>query len=253
VSRANYRQSNEPPSGSSGLGNFFADRPQLPYLLPFLAFVAIMLPATFGDLAGLNWKNLWHTYHPIIYAAKTLAAAILLWLFWHCYTPIRWSKLHWGVLAGLLGTVLWIATEYACQYIGLSCKPDPKNFYNPDIELATNTARWAYLCIRVAGPTLVVPFMEELFFRDFLTRALIRGARFEDVPVASFTWFSLIGTSLLFGVNHGSMWPAGILYGLLMGILLVRTKSLGACIVAHGITNFTLYLYVIYAGDWQFM
>ena len=29
-----------------------------------------------------------------------------------------------------------------------------------------------------------------------------------------------------------------------MGVLLIRTKSLGACIVAHGVTNFTLYLYV---------
>jgi CAAX prenyl protease-like protein len=73
------------------------------------------------------------------------------------------------------------------------------------------------------------------------------------VAVGTFTWFSLIATSLLFGVNHGKMWPAGIAYGLLMGVLLIRTKSLGACIVAHGVTNFTLYLYVIYTGDWQFM
>jgi membrane protease YdiL (CAAX protease family) len=59
--------------------------------------------------------------------------------------------------------------------------------------------------------------------------------------------------ALLFGLNHGSMWPAGILYGLLMGLLLIRTRSLGACILAHALTNLTLYLYVIYTGDWQFM
>jgi membrane protease YdiL (CAAX protease family) len=59
--------------------------------------------------------------------------------------------------------------------------------------------------------------------------------------------------SVLFGINHGSQWPAGILYGLLMGVLLIRTKSLGACIVAHGVTNLSLYLYVVYTGDWQFM
>jgi CAAX prenyl protease-like protein len=114
-------------------------------------------------------------------------------------------------------------------------------------------ARWGYLCVRVVGPTLVVPVMEELFFRDFLQRALVRGARFEDVPIGTFTWFSLIGMSLLFGVNHGAEWPEGIVYGLMMGVLLVRTKSLGSCIVAHAMTNWTLYLYVIYHGDWQFM
>ena len=59
--------------------------------------------------------------------------------------------------------------------------------------------------------------------------------------------------SLAFGLNHGSEWPEGILYGLLMGLLLLRTKSLGACIVAHAVTNWSLYLYVIHQGDWQFM
>jgi CAAX prenyl protease-like protein len=117
--------------------------------------------------------------------------------------------------------------------------------------------RWAYLCIRVAGPTLVVPVMEELFFRDWLMRILVGGVAFEEVPIGKFTWTSLIVMSLFFGINHGmppsGPFVAGVVYGLLMGILVIRTKSLGSCIVAHAITNWTLYLYVIYAGDWQFM
>jgi uncharacterized protein len=254
VSRMNYRQSDAPSQDSSRLRAFFDDRPQLPYLLPLMAFLLVTAPAAFfGSLGGIDWKSLWHTYHPAVYATKSLLAAVLLWMLWRYYTTIRWSKLHWGVVAGLFGTIMWVATEYACQAIGITAKPDPKNFFNPDIELPDRAARWTYLVIRVAGPTLVVPFMEELFFRDFLMRAFIRGARFQDVAVATFTWFSFIATSLLFGINHGSMWPAGILYGMLMAILLYRTKSLGACIVAHGVTNLTLYLYVIYAGDWQFM
>jgi CAAX prenyl protease-like protein len=99
----------------------------------------------------------------------------------------------------------------------------------------------------------MVPVMEELFFRDFLMRAFIRGAHFQDVAVGTFSWFSLLGVAALFGLNHGSEWPEGVVYGLMMGVLLIRTRSLGACIVAHGVTNFTLYLYVIYTGDWQFM
>ena len=167
--------------------------------------------------------------------------------------PIRWTKLHWGILVGLFGTLLWIFIEYACQHIGLTRPSDPKNFYIPDQELSQVWQRWAYLIIRIAGPTLVVPVMEELFFRDFLMRALIRGERFQDVPIGQFTWFSFIGMSLFFGLNHGAQWPEGILYGVLMGLLLIRTKSLGACIFAHATTNLTLYLYVVFAGDWQFM
>jgi CAAX prenyl protease-like protein len=74
------------------------------------------------------------------------------------------------------------------------------------------------------------------------------------VPVGTFTWGSLLGMSVFFGINHGpAFFFAGLVYGLLMGVLLIRTKSLGACIVAHGVTNFTLYLWVIYYGAWQFM
>jgi membrane protease YdiL (CAAX protease family) len=72
--------------------------------------------------------------------------------------------------------------------------------------------------------------------------------------VGTFTWPALLGTAAIFGINHGfAFFLPGVAYGLLMGVLLIRTKSLGACIVAHGITNWTLYLYVIYTGDWQFM
>ncbi|MCL2639262.1 MAG: CAAX prenyl protease-related protein [Phycisphaerales bacterium] len=264
--KINYRQSNAPPR-PTGLRAFLDDRPQLPYLIPFMAFVAIMLPANFGNFAGIDWKKLWHTYTPLVYTAKTIVAAVLLYYCWRYYTPIHWGKkgggwrtLRWGLLAGLIGTPLWILTEYAAQHLGIVKLPDPAEIYNPFNELAGvwgGAAVWTFLFIRIAGPTLVVPIFEELFFRDFLMRALIRGARFQDVPVATFTWFSFLGTAILFGLNHGippaGGWPQGILYGLLMGYLLIRTKSLGACIFAHGVTNLTLYLYVIYAHDWQFM
>jgi len=251
----NYRDSDAAPR-PTGLRAFLDDRPQLPYLIPFMAFVLVMLPASFGNFAGIDWEKLWFSLRPIVYTAKTLLAAILLYYCWRYYTPIRWGgwkTLRWGLLAGLIGTPLWILTEYACQALGIASPPDSTKIYDPFKELSSSAAIWAFLIIRVAGPTLVVPIFEELFFRDFLMRALIRGARFQDVPVATFTWFSFLGTAVLFGLNHGSMWPQGILYGLLMGWLLIRTKSLGTCIVAHAVTNLTLYLYVIYANDWQFM
>ena len=120
--------------------------------------------------------------------------------------------------------------------------------------LPTPFARWAFLSIRVAGPTLVVPVMEELVFRDFLMRFLIQGVRFDSIPVGTFSWTALLATSLLFGFNHGfNFFIPGFLYGLLMALLLFRTKSLGACITAHGVTNWSLYLYCIYTADWQFM
>jgi CAAX prenyl protease-like protein len=256
VARVSYRDTpsaSPQPHDAPSLARYFDDRPQLPYLIPLFAFLLVMAPPMLGHAGGIDWEHLWLTYRPGLYTLKTLLAAFLLWAFWNHYTRIRWTHLPLGILVGLVGTVAWIGIEYFDQHLGLSHAPDPASLYNPDRFLPVAWQRWLYLAIRVAGPTLVVPVMEELFFRDFLARMFIRGARFDDVPVGAFTWFSFLATAAAFAVNHGSQWPEGFVYGLLMGALLVRTKSLGACIVAHGTTNFTLYLYCIYSGDWQFM
>ena len=255
MAKFDYRQASELEVAGGGIRAWLADRPQMPYLIPFFAYVLLMVPGSLGHLGGIDWAPLWKRYLPLVYPAKTIVAAVLLWYFWPYYTRIRWSRLGLGAAIGILGTLLWIGTEYGCQAIGVSRPPDPSDVYNPDQMLGQGIGLWVFLCLRVAGPTLVVPVMEELFFRDFLMRAFIRGGRFQDVPVGSFTWFSLLSMSVLFGFNHGitRMFFAGVVYGLLMGLLLIRTKSLGACIVAHGVTNWTLYLYVIYTGDWQFM
>lgn len=252
MARFDYRQTDLPaaPPGLTGPAAWFAVRPQLPYLIPFFAYVLFFLPPAISPSLEPLWKQL----HPLLYLAKTLTTAALLWYFWPFYTRIRWTHLPLGVALGLFGTVLWIASTFFAQHLGLAKPPAASKLYNPDVELQQHWQRLIFLCIRVAGPALVVPVMEELFFRDFVMRAFIRGAHFEDVPIGSFTWLSLLGMSALFAINHGTgMLLPGFLYGLMQGILLIRTKSLGACIVTHGITNWTLYLYVIYTGQWQFM
>ena len=253
MARFDYRQIDDPPvAPGNRWQQWLRERPQMPYILPFFVFVLVMLPGAFGNVGGLDWEKLWKDWLPVLYPLKTILAALLLWYFWPWYTRIFWGKLGLGAIFGLVGTVLWIGTELLCQKIGISVKPDPSALYNPDV-LGGGWKEGLFLCVRVAGPSLVVPVMEELFFRDFLMRSLVGGVRFEEVPVGKFTWLSLLGMSLLFGVNHGRMFVAGVIFGLLMGVLVIRTKSLGACIVAHGVTNCTLYLYVIFTGNWQFM
>jgi len=228
-----------------------AERPQIPYVLPIFIFMTFMAPGAFGNLAGLDWHELWLRYLPGIYTAKTIAAALLLYVYWRYYTRIQWSHLTLGVVVGLFGLVQWVATEYASQAMGLTSAPASADIYNPIDRLPDPAWRYTFYILRTAGPTLVVPVMEELFWRDFLWRALIRGSRFQEVAVGTFSWVSLLVVSAIFGAEH-HQWVAGVGYGLLMGGLLLRTKSLGACIVAHGVTNLTLGLYVICTADWQF-
>ena len=245
--------------------SWWEQRPHLPYLLPLLAFGLIMAPGgLFGNFGGIDWKAVWHHWHPWIYFIKTVVAGVMIWMFWRHYTKIQWSHFGLAAVVGLVGVPLWVLTEYAAQYVGWSTAPMPCAFdarghhtivgdmYVPDVELHDPAARILFLIIRVAGPTLVVPIMEELFYRDFMMRALVGGVRFEDVKVGAFSWLSLIGTAGVFTMSHFQK-PSALLWGLMIGVLAVRTKSIGACIIAHGVTNLVLYLYVIYTGDWQFM
>lgn len=252
-----------PLDGEISGASLFAERPQIPYILPIVVFVAFMLPAKFGHAFGLDWKSLWFNYLPAVYTAKTLAAALLLAMFWRYYTPIRWSHFGLAVAVGLIGLVQWVGLEFAVQHIWhywmhaqtvhyprLFGGQNAKN-YNPITQIHGAAKRWLFYIVRIGGPTLVVPVMEELFWRDFVWRALQRGARFKEVPIGVFTWLALVGSSLLFSTGH-FQWPSAIVWGLLIGWLLIRTKSIGACIIAHATTNLTLGIYVLMTHQWQF-
>ena len=84
---------------------------------------------------------------------------------------------------------------------------------------------WPLVVLRMAGAVLVVPVMEELFWRSFVMRCIDRADFLRMAPVAV-SLKALAVSSLLFGVEH-SMWFAGVLAGLAYGWLYLRTGNLG--------------------------
>ena len=66
-----------------------------------------------------------------------------------------------------------------------------------------------------------------------------------------FTWPSFLVTSALFAVEH-DRWLVGLMAGVAYNLLFYRTKSLYACMVAHGVTNLALGIYVLRTGQWTF-
>ena len=242
------------------LHEFFYTRPHLPYLLPLMGFMLVVLPSALGTMGGIDWAKLWFNYHPWVYAGKTLVGLGLLIWFWPYFSRIRWGHTGLGIMAGLLGLVLWIGVEYAAQAVSYHFTGKIRyphllgatwpELYNPLVQLS-GWGLWLFYVVRIAGPTLVVPFIEELFWRDFALRAAVNPQRFETVRIGTFSWVALGLTSLGFAIGH-FQWPSGILYGILMALLVIRTKRLGPAIIAHGVTNLTLGIYVIVTQDWQF-
>ena len=104
--------------------------------------------------------------------------------------------------------------------------------------------------MRLVGAAVVVPIMEELFWGSFLMRYLI-NTDFRSVPMGAFTWFSFMGVAILFGLEHHRV-IGGIIAGVIYGLLLIRQKKLKGVILAHGITNLGLGIYVLLTGNWMF-
>lgn len=120
-----------------------------------------------------------------------------------------------------------------------------------DLARAPEALRYGWIAVRILSAAVTVPIVEELAFRGYLMRRLV-SADFSAVSFRTLTWFSLAGSSLLFGLMHGHRWLAGTLAGVLYGFVMTRRGRLGDAVVAHAATNALLAAYVMGMGKWGF-
>lgn len=218
----------------------FAD--DLAYLIPMGTFLVL-------TQIGVWWGG---TY-PYVYVAKTFAVAILLAIFWKRYTAIRWSFWPLGVALGVIGVVQWVGMQLWLQgHVAWFKPPDAAAVFNPERDIPSPALRWAFVGVRLAGATLVVPVMEELFWRDYLWRRVIAPNDFKLAAVGEWDAKAFALVPLLFAAVHGNWWLTAVGWGFLIGGLLAFTRSLGACIAMHAVTNLLLGLYVLRYRDWAF-
>lgn len=107
------------------------------------------------------------------------------------------------------------------------------------------------LVLRTARAALLVPVLEELFWRGWLPRWL-QDTNFSKIPLGQYTPFAFWSTAVLFALEHGSFWEVGLLCGIIYNWWMKRTRSLGDLILVHAVTNLALSLYVIATGRWTF-
>jgi CAAX prenyl protease-like protein len=109
----------------------------------------------------------------------------------------------------------------------------------------------AFLLLRTGGSALLVPIIEELFWRAWLMRWVI-SPNIETVPLGTYDRLAFWVTAALFAAEHGPYWEVGLVAGIAYNWWMVRTRSLGDCILAHGVTNLALGLFVVRSGQWQY-
>lgn len=209
-----------------------------PYVVPFGLFIA------------LTWlgSSVLPEHAYMVYIIKTLLVGWLLWSFRKRFAelvlstkPIDWVA---GVGAGVITLFIWVAPEGILPGIGENNGFDPYSFGLGKILTSV------VIFFRIAGAAVVVPVMEELFWRSFIMRWLI-DADFLKIQLGRFTWFSFLGTSICFGLEHHRI-VVGIAAGLIYGGLLLWRRNLFVPILAHGVTNFCLGIYVLQTGRYEF-
>jgi len=212
----------------------------VPYVAPFVTYALMMgverilrLPLSIG------------------YPLRILATICVIWLVSRPVLPRITTHLLGSVSLGAAVFLLWIGPDLLFGYrhfvlfenpvMGLAISSVPES-------LRTNTL---FICCRFFGCALVVPILEELFWRGWLMRWLI-NERFELIPLGTYARGAFWIVAALFAMEHGPYWEVGLLAGIAYNWWMVRTKSLSGCMVAHAVTNALLSIYILAGDHWQY-
>lgn len=208
-------------------------------IAPFFLYMAFIAVADLARRMGWSAAELrW------LYPVKVGVVALALWCWRRHYSELRGAKPGAGALAlsaavGVAVLVLWLNLDAGWMRIGQSSGFDPRD---------GGRINWVLALSRLAGAALVVPLMEELFWRSYLLRWLDRPDFLQLAPAAGSLRAAAI-TALLFGVEH-DLWFAGVVAGLSYGWLYRRTGNIWAPVVAHCVTNGLLGCWIIATGAW---
>lgn len=182
----------------------------------------------------------------LLQIALPLGALIYLWPEYrelHAGSaPSRFSDWVLGLAIGAGVFVLWVRLDFGPWVMGTSEGFDPRD--------ASGRILVGLAGVRLFGAALVVPVMEELFWRAFIMRWLARPA-FMDVDPRTVGAMPILVSSALFATEH-HLWLAGLLAGLGYAWLYRRTGSLWIPVFAHAVTNALLGAWVLTTGSWTF-
>ena len=220
----------------------------LPYVVPMFAYVG--LTSLEGYLPQLLGKPS-PAWYPIAVRRQAVIVVLLAWHYratWSDFRPRpRAATIVLGVLTGLFVCAAWVGLDG--HYPTLHVSGGSRSAFDPTRPRRRSRDGPLSLC-RLLGLVVVVPVIEELFWRSFLLRWMIDND-FLRVPIGKVTPMAAAVTSGFFGLAHPEWLPA-LLTGALWAWLLWWTRSLSACLISHATANLALGVYVIVTHEWKF-
>ena len=213
-------------------------------VIPFALFMALLAlranwPSGDGGALDPRW----------LYGVSVLVVGGSLVYFWRRYCELgRGSGLSfWHALlamaVGVVMFVLWVWLTEPWMLLG-----EPSASFRPvDDE---GQLLWGLVIVRWIGAAMLVPVMEELFWRSYLMR-WVDKPDFEEQDPGAVTLRAMLLSSLVFMLAH-NQWLAALVAGMAYAWLYRTTRTLWAPILAHAVTNGVLGVWVVVFGNWQF-
>jgi len=234
----------------------------LPFVLPLLVYMVVgTLEPTPEKAGGADiGLNIPYAWYPAVYGAKLGLTLVAVGLMWPAWRWLPWRVTPWSVIVGVVGVVLWVSIcrlnleERLLLPIGLGSVLGigVRSAFNPFEHWESAAAAWGFFALRLTGLAVVVPPIEEFFLRGFCMRYVMHR-EWWTVPFGKVDAQALVVAILVPVLMHPQEMFAAAVWFALVTWLMIRTRSIGDCIVAHAVTNLLMGLWVLYSGDWFLM
>ena len=219
-------------------------RAALARILPFVAFMVLL--ALRGAMPA---DGSWGIDPKWVYGITVLVVGALLAWYWREYGELSaqllpdFKEFALAVVVGVVVFALWINLDAPWMRLG-----EASAIFIP-VD-ANGQLQWPLLIVRWMGAALLVPVMEELFWRSFLMR-WVENPQFESVVPQRVGLKAVVLSTFVFVLAH-TLWLAAIVAGLAYAWLYVRTGKLWVPILAHAVTNGVLGVWVVMTGKWAY-
>jgi len=215
-------------------------RATIGYIAPFLAFVGMMAVERLIPLPP-QWL------YPVRFLIVTSLIGALSWP----YLSFRPSAPSASMAIGVAVFVIWVAPDVLFGYrhhwlFENSITGSAASSLAPHLK-----ANLGFVLLRSVSSAIMIPILEELFWRGWMMRWLI-DSDFLTVPLGKYVPSAFWIVALLFASEHGPYWEVGLAAGIVYNWWIVRTRNLADCILAHAVTNAVLSAYVVVTGQWQY-
>ncbi len=237
------------------------------YLVPFFVYMlAGSLEPTpespGGSSIGLAIP---YSYYPSVYAAKIALTIVAMAFVFPGYRQFPLKVGGLAIFIGIVGGPLWIGIchfdvehlylQPLFERVGLGdiIGAGTRAAFNPFEQMSNRPeAAWVFLAVRFLGLVAIVPVIEEFFLRGFVMRFFM-DREWWKAPFGKADRLAVVLGTAVPMLMHPAELLAALVWFSMITWLMLRTKNIWDCVVAHALTNLILGVYVVTTGTWRLM